>query len=780
MKKSKLKSLMILSLAGLLVACAPSSNTFTIGSDVPYGLAGRKARREYNALLATSVTNLNYLETQEAQDAQHFANFIDGLLLHNDFGVLEKNLATKVETNADYTEFVFTVRENVPWVRYDGTQYKATINGVATPQFVEPQDWVTTAKAISTHSNASGLQYLIGMFVRGAEEYYHWSMIEAYAAEGKNPYARWNNDQKAAEINKLIQENAPTVYEAVYADNPLTGDDIPAIANMSRFGVKADAEARTVTYTLNSSASYFPTLFTYSCYLPTNEHFLKETRFTPFGTTNDKILYNGPYLLDSYDETQVTYVANPTYWNSQANGGDVIVLDKVNYIVAPSSIGNDYTRNEFESGRIDGFSVNSNDGTGWKKYITGPDGSGTIQNPYSEYVNSRLLDTIGNMYGSNIVMARDADSSRQTSYVTGATAETVRNTARALSITEVREAVLASFDYPLYFERYGVEKILQTQQLVHTYVPTGFVLDDDGNDYVKGQYYNTYAEKEGITYDEAAEILAPGQYDSRIVEQDDLDVIIQKAKDAIELYNADPEHEDITLPFNLEYYSLAFDEETAVYDTEYVTSMNKRLNGGNEGAATFAKVLMTDKVESSNYEAVSRSGHWDFSVVQWGWGADYGDPLTFMNTYRKGNGDWADVFPFVGDDYVANHTVVDGELVETDLLAAYTELVDEGAKETEDINARYEKFAEAEYMLIEELQFYKPQVNNGQGWSVSVSRAAGYFSPTASFGLANDRLTGLYVLENVLTREERQAAREAQEAAKAAYLAEHGSINIYD
>jgi hypothetical protein len=154
-----------------------------------------------------------------------------------------------------------------------------------------------------------------------------------------------------------------------------------------------------------------------------------------------------------------------------------------------------------------------------------------------------------------------------------------------------------------------------------------------------------------------------------------------------------------------------------------------------------------------------------------------------MNTYRKGNGDWADICPFIGqEDHVPNFKVENGELVESDLLAEYTELVDAGAAETDDLNARFDYFAQAEYLLIEELSFYKPQVNNGQGWSVSVSCAAGYYMPSASFGLANDRLTGMYVLTraDMLDGEARNEARIAFEEAKAAYAAEHGSINIYD
>lgn len=796
MKKFNAKSLMILSLAGLLAACnGGSGSTFVIGNDVGYGLAGRTAKKTYNALIGAALGDLNYMTTAESASATHFANFVDGLLLHNEFGVLEKNLATKVVSNADSSEFTFTVRDNVPWVKHDGTQYSATINGKSVKQYVQPEDWVTTAKAVCTYNNQSSLQYLIGNFVFGAQEYYHYTFVQ-YKAEVENDrkYISIFNDptKLAKELNTLIKTNAPTVWAQQYADgdNPIEPSMIEAIKNGSRFGVKADAEKRTVTYTLNLKASFFPTLFTYSCYLPVNQYFLKEVGFSKFGKSKETLLYNGPYLLGHNDEKEINYKKNPTYWNE-----DIFVLDEVHYAIPATDIGYSYTREEFEAGRIDGFSVSSNDSVGWAAYITGPDGSGTMEKPYDGRVNSRLLDTIGNMYGSNIVMSRGKNGSK--SYYTGGTADTLKNTERALSLTDVRKAVMAALPYEEYFKRYGAEEIQQTQQLVHTYVPKGFVINDDGKDYVEDNYLEVYAEAKGIekgSFDTpfdpnlpesertAAWYNYPGQYTSRIIDQAGMNELLDNVETAISLYNDDPNHTDITLPINIEYFSVwDADPESKTKDTEVIRLMNERLNRGTSTTSLF-KVVPTDKINSGNYESASREGAFDYAAVQWGWGADYGDPLTFMNTYRKGNGDWKDIFPFIGDEYTANFTVENGELVESDLLEEYTELVDAGAAETDDINARFNYFAQAEYLLINELSFYKPQVNNGQGWAVSVSLAAGYYMPSASFGLANDRLTGMYVLtmDNMLDGDARNAAREAQEAAKAAYVAEHGSINIYD
>ena len=803
MKKFNLKSTMIFTLVGLLVSCGGSTpkfgefkyKEFEIGQDVKYELAGRKAKNVYNALSATAIGDLNYLKSAKAQNAQHFANFVDGLLMHNNYGVLEKNLATKVERNEDNTEFTFTVMKKVPWVKSDGTFYKAIVKGKSVQQYVSPEDWVTTAKMVSTYQNESELQYLVGMFVKGAEEYYHYTMIAYRASQGNPRYQKMMEDDAALakELNKLLQTNSPTIWKQQYGDGlkPITKEQVPAIKSGERFGVKADLTKNTVTYTLNMKASYFPTLFTYSCYLPSNQYFIDSIGFSNFGQGKDNLLYCGPYILGNNNEKSITYLKNPTYWNK-----DIVYIDQINYAIAPSEIGDDYTRIEFEEGRIDGFSISDKDDLGWEYYIKGgKNGKGTMENPARDEVNSRFLDTIGEMFGSNINLSRDIHES--VSYVTGSTKESLANTARALSIQEVRQAIMASFPYVEYYERMGKDEQLQTQYLVHTYVPKGFALNDDGGDYIADNYLNVYAENKGIepgSFDDewkadtpvedrtAAWYLKPGQYTSRLKTQEELDGYVERAQEAIELYNADSSHTPITYPITIEYYSAYFDAETLNEDNKVVAQMNKNLNFGVEGSTNIFHVKPTDLVTSGNYEKVSQDGAFDFAGVQWGWGADYGDPLTFMNTYRKGNGDWADIFAFVGDEYTANFKVEDGELVEENLLEEYTRLVDLGAEQTDDITARYDYFAQAEYLLIEELSFYKPQVNYGQGWALSVSLAAGYYMPSSSFGLANDRLTGMYVLtrEDMLDRNARNAARSAQEADKAAYFAEHGAINIYD
>ena len=798
----KAKSLMIMSLAVIMSACTSGAKTFNIPESevlTRYGLAGRLARTEYRGLLGSSIGSLNYMKSAGSVNAQHFANFVDPLLTHNSYGALVKNLATKVERSEDFTEFKFTVRQGVMWQDYKGAQYKANVDGKKTPQFVEASDWRTTAEAILTVSNGSDLAYLIIPFVKGAAEYYAYTSLKADYKDGNitwDPGKEQYAAQAAKAINKYIKTNYGTVWHLEYADgdDEVSASDVANIKNGSRLGIVADDAARTITYSLNQPASFFPTLFTYSCFLPTNKYFLKDKGFSNFGTSKDTILYCGPYLLSKVEDTAVEYIANKNYWNAE----NTITIGSIKYRVITGSVDKDYVRREFEADRVDGFSVNYEDAVGWNFYIEGPDGSGTLEDPYSPLVNARLLDTIGNCYGSNIVLDRDKTGS-DTSYATkaGGSKNTIKNTAKALSIKEVRKALIQSLDFELYYQKHYSSKAedLRLEEKVYTYVPKGFVVDSEGNDYVTKYYYQEYAEKQGLSGgagdpddpqpNTAAYELKPGQVDTANLSLEEVAANVRDAVTAVNVYNASNSSK-ITFPIYIEYYSAYFDEDTKEDDEAVIESMNARLNQASvlteTGLSQIFKVIPTTDVTSANYDECSGSktgtACFDYAPIMWGWGADYGDPLTYMNTFVKG-GDWSSVFPFIGRETVDNYSLNEAKnaLIKTDLLEEYTRLVEEGANEVQDITARYTKFAKAEYNLINEIYIYLPQNNNGQGYSMSVSRSAGYFMPTASYGLSNDRMTGLYVLDAVMTRADRKKAREEQLKDKEEYFETHDAIN---
>lgn len=756
---------------------------FQVINDFGYGFKGTTAKTEAVYPLNNNFDfRLDYLSGYLG-DLNNIAlfNFVEPLLITNEYDALVNNLAIKTTKNDDYSSYTFTIKSGVPWVKHDGTQYNAVIDNIEVPQFVEPEDFLTTAKTISTYSTEAGYQYLIGEIIEGAQEYFHYTQIKHLAAQGNKRYINMLNKpaEYANEINRLIKEYSPTVYDRVYKENPITADDIENIKNGNRFGVKIDAAKRTVTYNLIMPAPYFPTLLKHQSFLPTNQHFLKEIFVSSFGVTKENFLYCGPYLVNSLTDSKIILEKNPYYWKAGEN--DTYLTDKITLLKTRS-----VNLSDVENGIYDRIQCGIN--STLYPLIYGPDNTGNLENPYNEnLIVSLSSNPYASQYNSNLVMGRDVASGGTTSYATGSYAETVRNTARALSLNPVRKAIMAALDYPTYFERYGDSKIEQTQQLVHTYVPKGLAINDDGEDYVAGNYLPYYAQQKGLPEGNlenpqpgtAAWYLKPGQYDSRIVSQEEMNELVDDAKASIALYNADQSHTPIIYPVRIEYFSAWFDTTTQTEDKKVISSMNLRLNKGSSTNSIFS-VVPTDLINLSNYETASRNGYWDYAPVQWGWAAEYDDPLSFMNTYRKG-GEWANIFPFVGFEECTNYNFnsTKTKLVKTDLLAEYTEIVERGKNELEDMEARYDLFAEAEYLLIEELNFFKPMVSTGQYWSATLTKTFDVHAPQNYMVFNKLYFANNYTFNELISRSDYLKFEQIYKAKKEEYYSNHNWIEIW-
>ena len=85
--KNKATALMMVALVGLVAGC---NQGYIKVSDSPYKLLnGKLAKKSYESYSLSGIASLNYLQSSAAANAQHFTNFVDGLLTHNDFGTLE-------------------------------------------------------------------------------------------------------------------------------------------------------------------------------------------------------------------------------------------------------------------------------------------------------------------------------------------------------------------------------------------------------------------------------------------------------------------------------------------------------------------------------------------------------------------------------------------------------------------------------------------------------------------------------------------------------------------
>jgi oligopeptide transport system substrate-binding protein len=109
------------------------------------------------------------------------------------------------------------------------------------------------------------------------------------------------NKSSTANIAYSVIKNAEKLYKG-------------EITDFTQVGVKAK-DKYVLEYTLESPTPYFLSMLTYVCFFPVNGKFLGEAG-TKFGTDNKNLLYNGAYILQTFEpQSSRVLVANETYWD---------------------------------------------------------------------------------------------------------------------------------------------------------------------------------------------------------------------------------------------------------------------------------------------------------------------------------------------------------------------------------------------------------------------------------------------------------------------------------
>jgi oligopeptide transport system substrate-binding protein len=110
-----------------------------------------------------------------------------------------------------------------------------------------------------------------------------------------------DNKSSTANIAYSVIKNAEKYYKG-------------EITDFTQVGVKAK-DKYVLEYTLESPTPYFLSMLTYVCFFPVNGKFLGEVG-AKFGTDNKSLLYNGAYILQTFEpQNSRILTANETYWD---------------------------------------------------------------------------------------------------------------------------------------------------------------------------------------------------------------------------------------------------------------------------------------------------------------------------------------------------------------------------------------------------------------------------------------------------------------------------------
>ena len=234
----------------------------------------------FRYLYPSEISTLNYLATSSTVDFKPASNFVDTLIEYDQYGVVKPCLATSWETSDDGLVWTFHLREGVKWYDYTGKEVAP----------VTAQDFVDAAIYALDAKNASSTEYMMEGIIANATEYYKYT---SYLLESENGTKTTDEDGEAIEP---VAEVKP--------------EDV---------GVKA-VDDLTLEYTLVQPTPYFLSVLNYGCYLPANGAFMQsciaEDGTDMFGTDNTKLLYNGAYILSTFEpQGRRIMTKNPNYWD---------------------------------------------------------------------------------------------------------------------------------------------------------------------------------------------------------------------------------------------------------------------------------------------------------------------------------------------------------------------------------------------------------------------------------------------------------------------------------
>ena len=513
------------------------------------------------------------LATSMAADSEAIVNTFDGLVEYNSENVLSPALAESWEVSEDGLEWTFHIRQGVKWVDSQGRE----VAEVTADDFVAGMQHVLEA--------GGGLEWLIDGVIVNAGEY--------YAGE---------------------------------------------CTDFAEVGVKA-TDDYTLVYTLCEPITYFDTMLGYNVFAPMSRSFYESkggkfgdefdssAESYTYGRTPDDIAYCGPYLVtNATAKNTIVFKANESYWNK-----DNINVKTLTWLY---NDGSDPTKayKDTVSGVLSGAGLNTNAVE-----------SAVADGLFDDYAYVSL--TNGTSYMAWVNLHREALVNFNDG-VTAASAKTEEQVERfnaAILNQHFRMALAYGMDRASYNEQ-SVGATLRLNSVRNSYTPGTFVfitedvtvdINGTATTFPAGTYYGEIMQ---------AQIDADGfkfqawnpEADGGVGSSDGYDGWYNPENAAAEMALAVEELAALGLEISKEnpivvdfpYYSASqvMTNRAAVYKQSIEASL-----GG------LVVVNLVDAIDSTNYNYATyyntsgAEGNFDVNTNS-GWGPDYGDPKTYLDT----------------------------------------------------------------------------------------------------------------------------------------------------
>ncbi|MBO0438823.1 peptide ABC transporter substrate-binding protein [Candidatus Enterococcus ikei] len=162
----------------------------------------------------------------------------------------------------------------------------------------------------------------------------------------------WSNDDPVTAKDfeyawkKMIDPKNGFVYSFLVADTILNAEEISAgQKTVDELGVKA-IDDYTLEVKLKEAKPYFTSVLAFPTFFPQNQKVVEEFG-TDYGTTGEKTVYNGPFIVESWKQTDLSWdlKKNEKYWDHKN-----VKSDNIHYEVVKEA---STALNLFEDGQLD-------------------------------------------------------------------------------------------------------------------------------------------------------------------------------------------------------------------------------------------------------------------------------------------------------------------------------------------------------------------------------------------------------------------------------------------
>ena len=536
---------------------------------------GYTIQNAYKTTFSTTPVTLDWLNTSSQSDTEITVNTVDGLVEYDNLNRMNPALATSWDISKDGKTYTFHIREGVKWYTTDGTEY-ATLTA---------KDFECGFRHML--DAAAGLEWLVDGVIAGVHE---------YLGGGE-----WAN-----------------------------------------VGYKASEDGKTLTVTLVEPTSYFLTMLTYSCFLPICDSFYQskggvygideykaatnkdkdgniqsETYTYGLNTDVGSQVYCGPFRVTKLvDESEIVLVKNPNYY-----AADKVTVETLTWVF------NDgknplQTYEDVKKGVYPGTGLVQSTGTLDKaKTDKLPGDTETI---FEKYVY--ISDTTSTTYFGGLNLDRGTFELQAGTVKSPKTEQQKIDTFTALQNKNFRQALQFGFDRATWNAVTRGED-LKTTNMRNMYTHPQFV-SLDANVTVEGKTWTA-----GTFYGEIVQYYLKDVYKSHIKVDDGIDGWFNATAAKAALEKAKEELGDkVTFPITIDVVYHSADPANYAQAQAYKKGIEETLGAENVVVNLVEATTKADFYASGYRAADGKSGNFDMFYGS-GWGPDYGDPSTYLDTF---------------------------------------------------------------------------------------------------------------------------------------------------